>query len=76
MDVRIGLVDLTKREKRGNSAKIVGVKVLSIIIIHPCSEKRESFKFIGQIYEICFVPYHSGNANNMKDMVSGLLWCL
>merc|ERR1711971_931416 len=27
VDVRIGLVDLTQREKRGNSAKIVGVKI-------------------------------------------------
>ena len=28
VDVRVGLVDLTEREKQGNSAKIVDVKVI------------------------------------------------
>ena len=38
VDVRVGLVDLTEREKPENSAKIVDVKVLLISIIHPRSE--------------------------------------
>ena len=38
VDVRVGLVDLTQREKPENSAKIVDVKVLLISIIHPRSE--------------------------------------
>ena len=54
VDVRVGLVDLTQREKPENSAKIVDVKVLLISIIHPRSEKRELFKFIGQIAELRF----------------------